>query len=159
MNKKIVILLIGATTYICVLGFLVPFIFIILNLNIPMYASFEKLASMGFFFFLYLIATMIFFPFIYSTLVQERLSFSINKTNKNGKSPRYYSRILFMIGIPIMIWLILGNLGYYSTTEFVGGLALLIHNGFIVLIIILMYFCIIPAIVLSFKKSTKRFEI
>jgi hypothetical protein len=151
MNKKNIFLLIIAATYICTLGFLVPYIIIIFNL--PLYDFIEDLSAMGVLFFLCLISTFVFVPFIYSTLVKERLSFNINKANKNGKSPRYYARILFLIGIPVMIWLIIGNLRFYSTTVFVGGMALFVHNGFLVLVILIMYFCIIPAIVLGLKKN------
>ncbi|MHA2008070.1 MAG: hypothetical protein ACXABO_12665 [Promethearchaeota archaeon] len=158
MKKKNIFLLIGEIIYFCALGFLVPHLLTIFNLVIPIYIVFEDLAGGGFFFFLYLMGTIVFFPFIYSTLSKGRLSFNIKKTIKNGKASCYQGLILFMIGIPIMIWLTLANLGYYSIITFTGGLAILVYNGFLVLIILLMYFCIIPAFILFFMGNIQRFE-
>lgn len=53
-----------------------------------------------------------------------------------------------------MIWLILGNLVYYSITEASGdGLGVFIKNGFLVSLIVLLYYCIFPGIVLGLKKN------
>ncbi|MHA1930979.1 MAG: hypothetical protein ACW96X_00470 [Promethearchaeota archaeon] len=72
---------------------------------------------------------------------------------KKQKNPRYYASILFLIGLPIMVWLYLGFLGYYSVTEVSGGLGDFVQNGFLVCLILLFYFCICPAIVLGLKKN------
>ena len=99
-------------------------------------------------------STFLFFPFIYSTHVKGKLSFNVDVKGKKKKNPRFYSSILFLIGLPIMIWLILGNLVYYSITEVSGdGLGVFIKNGFLVSLIVLLYFCIFPGIVLGLKKN------
>jgi hypothetical protein len=98
-------------------------------------------------------STFIFFPFIYSTHIKEKLSFNIDRRGKRPRNPRFYSSLLFLIGLPILIWLILGFLGYYSITEVSGGLGDIVQNGFLVSIIVLFYFIIIPGIVLGVKKN------
>ncbi len=153
MNKKHFLLLIVAIIYVAFLGSIVPIIISYFNLFGPIYDYFARLAGQGFFFFLYLMSTFFFFPFMYSTLVKERLSFNIDKSKKRRKNPRYYAVILFLIGIPIFIWLILGVLGYYSITEVVGGLGEFVQNGFLVSLVILFYFFICPGIILSLKKN------
>jgi len=152
-NKKKTILVISAIFYISIMGFVLPFMLIVLDLYHTVYDLNEEIASVGVFFFLYLMGTFFFFPFIYSTLIEEKLSISIRNKRKNAKNPRYYASILFIIGIPIMIWLIIGTIGHYSISEFSGGLGELVFNGFLVMLIMLMYFCIIPALILSLKKG------
>lgn len=152
-NKKKVILVISAIFYVSIIGFVLPYMLIVLDLYHSVYDSIEKMASVGVFFFSYLIGTFTFFPFIYSTITKEKLSLSLRNTRKKAKNPRYYASILFIIGIPVMIWLTVGTVGYYSISEFSYGLGELVLNGFLVMLIIFMYFCIIPALVLSFKKS------
>ncbi|KKK41977.1 hypothetical protein LCGC14_0827760 [marine sediment metagenome] len=141
--------------YFSIIGIIVPFLVIEFRFYLSVYTLFEEWASRGFFFSIYLISTFFFFPFIYSTLVKERLSFNINikKRDKKRMNPRQFGIILFVIGIPLMIWFLLGLVGYYSITEVNGGLGQLVQNGFLVLLIVLMYFCIFPAIILSLKKN------
>jgi len=153
MNKRQIILLIVGIAYVIILGSIVPVIIINLNLYGQIYNFFAGLARDGLFFFLYLISTFFFFPFIYSTHVKGKLSFNVDVKGKKKKNPRFYSSILFLIGLPIMIWLILGNFGYYSITEVSGGLGDFILNGFLVSLIVLSYIIIIPAIVLGLKKN------
>lgn len=153
MNKRQFLLLIGSIVYIIILGSIIPILIIYLNLFGAIYNYFAGVAQVGVFFFLYLLSTFFFFPFIYSTLVQEKLSFNIVSSKKKQKNPRYYASILFVIGLPIMIWLILGNIGYYSITEVIGGLGDFVLNGFLVCLVVLFYFCIFPAIILSLKKN------
>lgn len=153
MIKKQFKLLIGSIIYISTLGFLIPFLISKFDLFGEIYDFFGRLASAGFFFFLFLMSTFFFFPFIYATMVKEKLSFNIERSKKKQKNPRFYASILIVIGLPIMIWLILGNLGYYSITEVSGGLGNFIHNGFLVSFIVLQYFCILPAIILGLKKN------
>jgi len=152
-NKKKAILVISAIFYVSIIGFVLPYMLIVLDLYHSVYDSIEDMASTGVFFLSYLVGTFVFFPFIYSTITKEKLSLSLRSQRKNAKNPRYYASILFIIGIPIMIWLIIGACGYYSISEFSYGLGELVLNGFLVMLIMLMYFCIIPASILSFKKS------
>ena len=152
-NKKKAILVISAIFYVSIIGFLIPYMLIVLDLYYSVYDLIEEIASVGVFFFFYLIGTFFFFPLMYSTLIEEKLSLSIRNQRKKAKNPRYYASILFIVGIPIMIWLIIGTCGYYSMSEFSGGLGELVLNGFLVMLIMLMYFCIIPALILSFKKN------
>lgn len=152
-NKKKAILVISAIFYVSIIGFVLPYMLIVLDLYHSVYDLNEKMASGGVFFFFWLIGTFFFFPFIYSTITKEKLSMSLRNQRKNAKNPRYYASILFIIGIPIMIWLIIGTIWYYSISEFSYGLGELVLNGFLVMLIMLMYFCIIPASILSFKKS------
>jgi len=152
-NKKKAILGISAIFYVSIMSFLVPYMLIAFDQYNQVYDIHEDLASAGVFFFLYIMGTFFFFPFIFSTITKEKLSLSTRNSRKEAKNPRYYASILFIIGIPIMIWLIIGFVGYYSLSEFNGGLGELVQNGFITLLIILMYFCIIPALLLAFKKS------
>jgi hypothetical protein len=153
MNKKQLILLIGSIIYISILGFLVPILIITFDLYGKIYDFFADLARVGVFFFLFLMTTFFFFPFIYSTLVKEKLSFNIERGRKKQKNPRFYAFILFLIGAPILIWLILGNLGYYSFTEVSGGLGDFVLNGFLVSLVVVLYFCIFPGIILGLKKN------
>ncbi|MHA2036504.1 MAG: hypothetical protein ACW98X_08725 [Promethearchaeota archaeon] len=132
---------------------MVPIIISNFNLFRPIYDYFAQLSRQGVFFFLYLMSTFFFFPFMYSTLVKEKLSFNIDKNKKNRKNPRYYAYILFIIGLPILIWLIFGILGYYSITETIGGLGEFVQNGFLVCLVVLFYFCICPALILVMKKN------
>jgi len=155
-NKKKAILVISAIFYVSIISFLVPYMLIAFDQYNLVYDLHEEMASTGVFFFLYVVGTFFFFPFIYSTITKEKLSLSLRNTSKKAKNPRYYASILFIIGIPIMIWLTIGTVGYYSLREFTGGLGELVCNGFIVMLIMLMYFCIIPALVLGFKKSKNR---
>ncbi|MBY8991433.1 MAG: hypothetical protein KGD58_11820 [Candidatus Lokiarchaeota archaeon] len=111
------------------------------------------MSDAGSFFLIYIVSTILFFPFIYSTLVKEKLSLSVRNINKRGKNPRYYAIVLYIIGIPIMFWLIVGLMGYYKMYDHTPGLGELANNGFLVLLLILMYFCIIPALLLSAKKN------
>lgn len=153
MNKRQIILLIVGIAYVIILGSIVPVIIINLNLYGQIYNFFAGLAQDGLFFFLFLISTFLFFPFIYSTHVKGKLSFNVDVKGKKKKNPRFYSSILFLIGLPIMIWLIHGILGYYSITEVSGGLGDLVLNGFLVSLIVILYFLIFPAIVLGLKKN------
>jgi hypothetical protein len=59
---------------------------------------------------------------------------------------------MFVLGIPLVLLSILGNVGYYSIAEFHGGLGELAYNGFLVLFFILLYFFIFPALVLTTRK-------
>lgn len=154
-NIKKAILVISAIFYVSIIGFVLPYMIIVLDLYHSVYDSIEDMASVGIFFFSYLIGTFIFFPFIYSTITKEKLSLSLRNQGKKAKNPRYYASILFIIGIPIMIWLIIGACGYYSISEFSYGLGELVLNGFLVMSIMLMYFCIIPALILSLKRGKK----
>lgn len=153
LNKKHVILLICIVLYISLTVFILPIIFIRFDLNSSIYNYFEELSDAGFFFLIYLVSTILFFPFIFSTLVKERLSLSVRNVDKRGKNPRYYATILFIIGIPILFWLIVGYIGYIKMYDHTPGLGELANNGFLVLLFVLMYFCIIPALVLSAKKN------
>ncbi|MFW9825874.1 MAG: hypothetical protein ACFFE4_23245 [Candidatus Thorarchaeota archaeon] len=153
MNKKSVILLIVAIVYVILVGILVPTLIEYFNLFPTMYSYFFQLSRVGVFFFTYLMSTFFFFPFIYSTLVKEKLSFNIDTSKKKQKNPRYYAKILFLIGLPILIWLIYWNIGYYSITDVSGGLGEFVVNGFLVCIFVLLYFCIFPAIILALKKN------
>ncbi len=153
INKKQLKLLLGSFIYILILGFLIPYLISSFGFFDEIYNYFSRLAQIGVFFFLYLMGTFFFFPFMYSTLVKEKLSFNIVNSKKQKKNPRYYASILFLIGLPIMIWLILGNLGYYSITEVSGGLGDFVRNGFLVSLFVLLYFCIFPAITLGLKKN------
>ena len=151
-NKKKAIL-VSVIFYISIIGFVIPYMLIVLDLYHFVIDWVEDMAIKGVFFFFWLIGTFFFFPLIYSTLVEEKLSISIRNKRKEAKNPRYYASILFIIGIPIMIWLIIGTIGNYSISEFSGGLGELVFNGFLVMLIMLMYFCIIPALILSLKKG------
>ena len=155
-NRKKVNLVIFAILYVSIIGIIVPFMLIALDLYHSVYDFNEKMGFKGVFFFIYLIGTFFFFPFIYSTLKEEKLSFSIGRSRKKAKNPRYYGLILLIIGIPIMIWLIIGMAKYYSISEFSGGLGELVFDGFLVMLIMLMYFCIFPAFILSFKTGKEN---
>lgn len=153
-NKKKAILISGVS-YVSIVGFVIPYMLIVLDLYNSVNDWVDDMANNGVFFFFYLIGTFFFFPLVYSTLVEEKLSVSIKK-RKKAKNPRYSASILFIIGIPIMILLIIGTVGYYSTSEFSGGLGELVFNGYLVMLIMLMYFCIIPALILSLKKGKEN---
>ena len=153
MVKKILRFFVAILIYFSITGFGIPFIIIKFRFYYSMYALFEDLGTTGIFFAIYLISTFFFFPFIYSTLIKERLSLNIRNEDKKRKNPQQLAVILFIIGIPLLIWFLFGLVGHYSITEFHGGMGQLVQNGFLVLIIILMYFCIIPGIVLSLKKN------
>jgi len=153
MNKRQLILLIVGIVYVIILGSIVPILIINLNLFGPIYIFFDRLARDGFFFLIFLMSTFIFYPFIYATHVKEKLSFNVDSKGKKHRNPRFYSSFLFLIGLPFMIWLILGILGYYSITEVSGGLGDLVLNGFLVSLIVILYFFIFPAIVLGLKKN------
>jgi len=153
MNKRQLLLLIGGIAYVIIFGSIVPILIINLNLYGLIYNFFAGLARDGFFFLVYLISTFIFFPFIFATFEKGKLSFNIEDKKKKERNPRFYSYLLLLIGLPIMIWLILGFLGYYSITEVSGGLGDFVLNGFLVSLIVLFYFCILPAIVLGLKKN------
>ena len=154
MNKKQFLVLIGSLVYVIILGSIIPIIIINLNLFGSIYNFFAELANNGVFFVLWLLTTFFFFPFIYSTIVKEKLSFNVRSSKNKQKNPRYYAIILLLIGLHIMIWLIFGNLVYYSITEVSGdGLGVFIKNGFLVCLIVLLYFCIFPGIVLGLKKN------
>ena len=152
-NRKKVNLVIFAILYISIIGIIVPFMLIALDLYYLVNDWVERTAIKGVFFFFWLIGTFFFFPFMYSTLIEEKLSMSIRNKRKEAKNPRYYASILFIIGIPIMIWLLIGTIGYYSISEFSGGLGELVFNGYLVMLIMLLYFCIFPALILSLKKG------
>ena len=153
MIKRVFRFIVPILIYFSIAGFAVPFIVIKFGFYDSVYALLEELASKGFFFFLYLMSNFFFFPFIYSTLIKGRLSFNISKQSKKRKNQRRIALILFVFGIPLIIWCLFGLVGYYSITEFSGGMGQLVHNGFLVLIIILMYFCLFPAIILGLKKN------
>jgi len=156
LDKKNVILMIFITAYISFMGLILPLLFIRFDLSQSVYSFFEDLKRDGLFFLLYIISTILFFPFIYSTLVKEKLSLSIRRVNKKGKNPRYYSILLFVIGIPIMCWLIAGCIGYNKIYGHTPGLGELVNNGFLVLLLVLLYFCLIPAFLLAAKKGKMR---
>jgi hypothetical protein len=158
MNKRQSILLIGSIAYVIALSSIIPILIIQLNLFGSIYDYFAGLARDGLFFLLFLISTFLFFPFIYATSIKGKLSFNVDASKKNSKSrnPRYPATILLMIGLPIIVWLILGNLGYYSVTEVSGGMGDFIQNGFLVCLIILLYFCIIPGLILGLKKRDNK---
>lgn len=153
MNRRQVLLFVPSIAYVVVLSAIVPILVSYFNLFGLIYNYFAELAGDGVFFVIYLLGTVFFFPFIYSTHVREKLSINLDKAKKAKRKPRYYATILFLIGLPIMVWLILGNLGYYSITDNIGGLGVFIQNGFLVSLITLTYFCIAPAIVLGLKKN------
>lgn len=153
LKKKTAILLIFAALYISLMVFILPYMFIIFDLNNSIYSYFEDLSRKGIFFSIYVVSTILFFPFIYSTLVKEKLSLSVRNIERRGKNPRYYAFILFLIGIPIMFWIVVGLIGYSSRADHTPGLGEFAKNGFLVLFFVLLYFCIIPALLLSAKKN------
>jgi hypothetical protein len=159
LNKKNVILLISTILYISLIGFILPLVFISLDVNQSIYSYFDYLSDEGFFFLTYIVSTILFFPFIYSTLVKEKLSLSVRNIHKKRKNPRYYASVLFIIGIPITFWLIVGLVGYNSMYDHTPGLGEFANNGFLVLLFVLMYFCIIPALLLSAKKNKTRIQL
>jgi len=154
--KKKVILIIFTLIYFLFMGIVFPYLLIYFDLNQAIYDWNDKMALKGVFFFFFLMSGFFFFPFTYSTLMEEKLSLSIKKRKKETKNPRYYSSVLFIIGIPIMIWLIIAIVGYYTVSEFSGGFGEFVFNGFLVMLIMLIYFCIIPAIILSLKKGRQN---
>ena len=154
--KKKVILIIFTLIYFLFMGIVFPYLLIYFDLSQAIYDWNDKMALKGVFFFFFLMSGFFFFPFIYSTLMEEKLSLSIKKRKKETKNPRYYSSVLFIIGIPIMIWLIIAIVGYYTVSEFSGGFGEFVFNGFLVMLIMLIYFCIIPAIILSLKKGRQN---
>ena len=153
LDKKKVILLTCAILYISLVVFILPLVFISFDLNQSIFKDFEDFADEGSFFLIYIVSTILFFPFIYSTLVKEKLSLSVRNINKKGKNPRYYAVILFIIGIPIMFWLIVGLVGYNLMYDHTPGLGEFVNNGFLVLFFVVIYFCIAPTLLLSFKKN------
>lgn len=153
MIKRFIRFFFPILIYFCITGLILPFLVIEFRFYISVYLLFEEMALNGVFFFLYVISTFIFFPFIYSTLIKEKLSFNIKKQDKQRMNPRQTGIILFVIGVPLMIWCLFGLVGYYSITEVTNGLGIFVQNGFLVLLILLMYFCIFPAIILSLKKK------
>jgi hypothetical protein len=154
--KKKVISIIVTVIYFFFMGIILPYLLIFFDLSQAIYDWNDEMGLKGVFFFFFLMSGFFFFPFIYSTLMEEKLSLSIKKSKNEVKNPRYYSTVLFIIGIPIMIWLIIGMVGYYSVSEFSGGLGEFVFNGFLVMLVMLIYFCIIPAIILSLKKGRKK---
>jgi hypothetical protein len=157
-HKKLLLIGIFGILSISLIGIIIPLAVINLNLQNVIYAQFLRWSSVGVFFFLYIIGTLFFFPFIYSTLTKAKLSLSVRNIKKKGGNPRFTSAILFLFGLPVIFWLIMGNIGYYAIYGFSGGLGELAVNGFLVCIILVMYFCIIPALILGLKKKSKLFN-
>lgn len=153
MNRKQALLLVVSITFVVILSAIVPILISYFNLFGLIYNYFYELAGDGVFFVIYLLGTFLFFPFIYSTSVRGKLSINIDKAKRAKRNPRYYATILSLIGLPILVWLTLGNLGYYSIRDNSGGLGDFILNGFLVCLIFLSYYCIAPAIILGLKKN------
>ena len=153
LNKKKTIFLVLSIVYLTIVGVFLPIILVLFDLYKLIFEIFADMASIGVFFFLFLLSTIFFFPFIYSTLVKERLSFNIRDSKKEAKNPRFLGLILFVIGIPLLVLILIGIVAYYSLGEFQGGFGELANNGFLVLLIMDLYFGIFPAFILSFKKK------
>lgn len=151
-TKKLGFVIIGII-YISFIGFIFPYLIINFRIYFLISDYFSDLASDGIFFLMFIASTIFFFPFIYSTITKEKLSLSTRNTKKKGRNPRNSAIILLVFGIPIMIWLIVGSQWYFTSTEFEGGFGVFAKNGFLVLLIIVFYFCIAPGIVLSLKKK------
>lgn len=158
-TKKNTFLLIIAICYLSIIGIVLPYMIITLNWNSILQDLFRRLAKGGVFFTLYLFATLLFFPITYTTLLQEKQSHDTkNKKNKVRKPP-FYAYILFVISIPIMLWLVVGIIGYYSVTDYTGGMDEFARNGFLTLFLVLLYYCIIPAIILSLKRGKNSLKL
>ncbi|MFX1325422.1 MAG: hypothetical protein ACFE8N_10725 [Promethearchaeota archaeon] len=153
VNKKKLGYLIIGCLYITVIGFIVPYLIINFRIHSLIFDYFSDVASDGMFFLLFVASTILFYPFIYSTITKGKLSLSIRNIKKKGRNPRNSAIILLVFGIPIMIWLIVGSHWYFTSTEFEGGFGIFAKNGFLVLLIIVIYFCVAPGIVLSLKKK------
>ncbi|MHA1914636.1 MAG: hypothetical protein ACW986_11160 [Promethearchaeota archaeon] len=150
--KKKISFLVGSIVYITMILVFFPIIIVLFDLYKSIYDIFADMASVGFFFLLFLVSTIFFFPFIYSTIVKGGLSLNIRAEKKGKKNPRFLGLTMFVIGIPLIILTIFGIAGYYSIGEFRGGLGELVYNGFLITFIVLLYFCIFPAFILSTRK-------
>ncbi|MHA2401170.1 MAG: hypothetical protein ACXADU_20090 [Promethearchaeota archaeon] len=153
MNKKNIIFLVVSIVYITIVAVLLPIIIIQFDLYKLIYDFFADIASVGTFFLLFLVSTIFFYPFIYSTLVKGGFSLNIRDSKKKRKNPRSLGLKLFVVGIPLIILVVLGIIGYYSIGDFHGGLGELVYNGFLIILVILLYFCIFPAFILSAQKN------
>ena len=102
-RKKLGLMSIGIL-YIFVMGFIFPYLIINHRIHHNIYNYFSDVASEGIFFLLFVVSTIFFFPFIYSTITKEKLSLSVRNIKKKGRNPRNSAIILLVIGGPIMVW-------------------------------------------------------
>ncbi|MFX1478692.1 MAG: hypothetical protein ACFFCI_11240 [Promethearchaeota archaeon] len=118
--------------------------------------TFEDLSPQGIFFFLYLISIIFFVPYLFSITATEKWWLGRYRIGKKFRTNRTLGYILLIIGVPILTWLIIAVIRYYSITDFVGGLGEFVYNGFLVLSLMCVLFFIIPGLILSFRTIEKR---
>lgn len=154
--KKHLTLLIFALLFIGIVGILIPILLIYTGLYRSIYITFEDLAPEGIFFFLYMISIIIFLPYLLSISATEKWWLGKKRSSRKFRRNRTLGYILLIIGVPVLTWLIIAAIRYYSITEFIGGLGEFVYNGFLVLSFMCVLFLVIPGLLLSLRRIEER---
>lgn len=158
IKKKIVILIIGAIY----LTFMTFGIIITARSNKfyhLIYNSFGEIAKISIFFFIYIFIILILIPGIYLNFIVEKKNFNIKESKKKEvKNRNKLGILLLIIGIPLVIWSIIGTYRYYKITDFYGGLGELALNGFLVFLNLFILLFIIPGLIFAIRRYENNFE-
>lgn len=114
---------------------------------------FLELAKIGIFFFIYIIIVLFILPGLSLNLVVHRKNSELKETKKRDpRKDKNRSILLLAIGLPLMVWAIIGSYRYYILTEYYGGLGELALNGFLVLLQGIIFIFIIPGLIIGIKS-------
>ena len=157
--KKIIVLLIFAAIYITFMTYGIIITVISTDFFHLIYDTFTEMAKIGIFFFIYLIILLFVIPGIYFNLIVHKKDFKVKESKKTeAKNNKSICILLLTIGIPIMIWSIIGTYRYYAITEYYGGLGEFALNGFLIFLEGCILFFIIPGLILGIRRYGNNFE-
>jgi len=158
IKKKIVVLIIAAIY----LTFMIFGIIITAVSNYfyhKIYNSIAEIAQIGIFFFIYIFIILIAIPGIYLNFIVDKKNFNLKESKKkDAKNKSNLGIFLVIIGIPLVIWSMIGVHRYYIITEFYGGLGEFALNGFLVLLTICIFFFVIPGLILAIRHYENNFK-
>lgn len=156
--KKIVLLVIVAI-YITFMSFGIILIAMSNDFFHLIYNFFAEIAKIGIFFFIYLMILLFVLPGTYFNLIVHKKNSEIIETQKKDtRKNRNLCILLLAIGIPLMIWAIIGFVRYYIITDYFGGLGEVALNGFLVLLLGCILLLIIPGLILGIRRYENNFE-
>ncbi len=151
--KKKIVLLVIAGIYITFMSFGIILIAMSNDIFHLIYEAFAEIAKIGIFFFIYIIIILFVIPGTYLNLIVHKKNFEIKETKKKGtRKNRNLCILLLTIGIPLILWAIIGVVRYYIITVYFGGLGEVALNGFLVLLMGCILLLIIPGLILGIRS-------
>jgi len=158
IKKNIVILIIGVI-YLIFMTFGIIITTVSNDFYHKIYNSVAEIAEIGIFFFIFIFVLLIVIPGIYLNFIMDKKNFNLKESKKTkAKNRSILGIFLLIIGIPLVIWSMIGVHRYYIITEFYGGLGEFALNGFLVLLTICIFFFVIPGVILAIRYYENNFK-